>query len=120
MKTKLIECPVCNSQLRVSEYSCDSCKTRIKGSFECDGEFSGFEKEILDFIKVFIYAEGSIKQVEKLMNCSYPKVKNLLKKAKAALDIEDEENDVSAEVIEKLSKGEISTEEALNKLSKGR
>ena len=78
------------------------------------------EKEITDFIKVFIFAEGNIKQVEKLMNCSYPKVKNLLKKAKAALNIEEEEEDISADVIELLSKGEISADEALNKLSKGR
>jgi len=120
MKKMLTECPVCGSQLKVSEYACDSCKTRIKGDFECGGNFGDFDKEIIEFIKVFIYAEGSIKQVEKLMNCSYPKVKNLLKKAKAALNIEEEENDISAEVLEKLSKGEISTEEALNKLSKGR
>jgi hypothetical protein len=120
MKKKLSECPVCSSLLKVSEYTCSSCKTRVKGDFECDGNFAGFDKEILEFIKVFVYAEGSIKQVEKLMNCSYPKVKNLLKKAKAALNIEEEESDISAEVLEKLSKGEISTEEALNKLSKGR
>ncbi|MFA6653228.1 MAG: DUF2089 family protein, partial [Candidatus Delongbacteria bacterium] len=59
------------------------------------------------------------KQVEKLLNCSYPKVKNLLKKAKLAMNIEEEEEDNSAEVIELLAKGEISAEDALNKLSKG-
>lgn len=120
MKKKLTDCPVCSSRLKVSEYTCDTCRTRIKGDFECNSDFAGFDKEILEFIKVFVYAEGSIKQVEKLMNCSYPKVKNLLKKAKTALNIEEEENDISAEVLEKLSKGEISTDEAINKLSKGR
>jgi hypothetical protein len=64
-------------------------------------------------------AEGNIKQVEKLMNCSYPKVKNLLRKAKSALNIEEEEEDNSADVIELLAKGEISAEDALNKLTKG-
>lgn len=120
MKKKLMECPVCGSDLKVSEYSCTSCRTVIRGDFECEGEFAGFEKEIVEFIKVFIYAEGSIKQVEKLMNCSYPKVKNLLKKAKTALNVEDSGDDDSAVILEKLSKGEISTDEALNKLTKGR
>jgi hypothetical protein len=120
MKKHLTDCPVCGSLLKVSEYSCGSCKTRIKGDFVCENELGGFDKEILEFIKVFVYAEGSIKQVEKLMNCSYPKVKNLLKKAKAALDIEEAGEDNSQVVLELLSKGEITTEEALEKLSKGR
>ncbi len=120
MKKKLTDCPVCGSGLKVTEYTCGSCSTKIRGDFVCDGGMGEMEKEITDFIKVFIFAEGNIKQVEKLMNCSYPKVKNLLKKAKTVLNIEEEEEDISADVIELLSKGEISADEALNKLSKGR
>lgn len=120
MKNYLNECPVCSSRLSVSEYTCGKCRTSIKGDFVCEGELGHVSREIMEFIKVFIYAEGSIKQVEKLMNCSYPKVKNLLKKAKSALDIEDSEEDNSQEILDLLSKGEITTEEALEKLTKGR
>jgi hypothetical protein len=119
MKKKLSECPVCGSDLKVSEYTCGSCRTKIKGDFICESGMGEMDKEITDFIKVFIMAEGNIKQVEKLMNCSYPKVKNLLRKAKSALNIEEEEEDNSADVIELLAKGEISAEDALNKLTKG-
>lgn len=119
MKKKLSDCPVCGSDLKVTEYTCTSCSTKIKGDFICESGMVEADKEITDFIKVFIMAEGNIKQVEKLLNCSYPKVKNLLKKAKTALNIEEEEEDNSAEVIELLAKGEISAEDALNKLSKG-
>lgn len=120
MKKNLTDCPVCNSKLKVSEYACGSCGTKIKGDFVCESAMGAFDKEILEFIKVFIYAEGSIKQVEKLMNCSYPKVKNLLKKAKSALNIEEEAEDDSQDVLDLLSRGEITTEEALEKLNKGR
>jgi hypothetical protein len=120
MKNHLTDCPVCNSNLKVSEYTCGTCGTKIKGDFVCESAMGSFDKEILEFIKVFIYAEGSIKQVEKLMNCSYPKVKNLLKKAKSALNIEDEAEDGSQAVLDMLAKGEITTEEALEKLNRGR
>lgn len=119
MKKKLSDCPVCGSGLKVTEYTCTSCSTKIKGDFICESGTGEMDKEITDFIKVFIMAEGNIKQVEKLLNCSYPKVKNLLKKAKSAMNIEEEEEDNSAEVIELLAKGEITAEDALNKLSKG-
>ena len=68
----------------------------------------------MGFIKVFIYAEGSIKQSEKLLNCSYPKVKNLLKKAKTALGVKDEFADDHTSVIERLNKGEITVDDALS------
>ncbi len=120
MKKQLTECPVCGSGLKVSEYTCTGCATKISGDFICGGSMSGLEKEIEDFIKVFIFAEGSIRQVEKMMNCSYPKVKNLLKKAKAALGLEEDDDSGSDEVLELLAKGDISTEEALEKLNKRR
>lgn len=120
MKKQLTDCPVCGSGLKVSEYTCSNCKTSIKGDFICGSSVTGMDKEIEDFIKIFIYAEGSIRQVEKMMNCSYPKVKNLLKKAKAALGLEDKEEAGSDEVLDLLAKGEISTEEALEKLNKRR
>lgn len=120
MRKHLTDCPVCGSGLKVSEYTCSNCKTSIKGDFICGGSISGMDKEIEDFIRIFIFAEGSIRQVEKMMNCSYPKVKNLLKKAKAALGFEEQEGSDSDEVLELLAKGEITTEEALEKLNKRR
>lgn len=120
MKKQMTDCPVCGSGLKVSEYTCSSCKTSIRGDFVCGGSISGMDKEIEDFIRIFIFAEGSIRQVEKMMNCSYPKVKNLLKKAKSALGMEDPESSDSDDILELLAKGDISTEEALEKLNRRR
>lgn len=78
----------------------------------------------MDFIKVFIFTEGNIKKVEKIMNCSYPKVKNYLKKAKEYLGVDypeevDQDSQESSEILDQLSKGEIDLEEAIKLLNKG-
>ena len=118
MKKSLTKCPVCEGDLKVVKYQCKECKTEISGEFEKDKMCHGLSEEIFDFIKVFISAEGSIKQAEKVLNCSYPKIKNLLKKAKAALGLEKEEAVDTGDIIDMISKGEFSVEEALKKLKK--
>ncbi|MCP4749274.1 MAG: DUF2089 domain-containing protein [Proteobacteria bacterium] len=120
MNKILDSCPVCSGKMIVSELECPSCRTKVVSQFDTEGGTLDVDKDILDFIKIFIYSEGSIKQSEKLLNCSYPKIKNLLKKAKAALGITEDYADSRANVIDRLDKGEISVEDALNNLKKVR
>lgn len=107
-------CPVCSGKMIVKEVECLACQTKVISEFESPGSQLNIDPDLMDFIKVFVYAEGSIKQTEKLLNCSYPKVKNLLKKAKSALRVKDEYSDDHANVIERLDKGELSVDEALS------
>ena len=117
--TKPIEqCPVCQEKMFIRELECPKCQTQVKSQFtlsKCDLDLP---EDILSFIKVFIYAEGNIKQCEKLMNCSYPKIKNLLKKAKTALEIQETPEEDNSSVLDQLNQGEIDVEAALNKLKK--
>ncbi|HDS02204.1 MAG TPA: DUF2089 domain-containing protein [Firmicutes bacterium] len=112
-------CPVCGEPLTVTELHCDGCGTSLSGRFMPD-RGCALSPEIMEFIKVFIYAEGNIKQVERLMNCSYPKVKNLLKKAKEELDVSSKNESMSSEqknkILEQLNKGEITFDEAMERL----
>ncbi len=116
MNRSLKECPVCSGSLTVSRYTCRTCQTEISGEFELSGMQGQLNQELMDFVKIFIYSEGNIKQSEKLLNCSYPKIKNLLKKTKAALGIEDQFKQEEDSVISRLDKGEIDVEEALEQL----
>lgn len=118
MKKSLTNCPVCEGELNVVKYQCEKCKTEISGKFEKNEMCHGLSDEIFDFIKVFISAEGSIKQAEKILNCSYPKIKNLLKKTKTALNLEKEEEVDTGDIIDMISKGKFSVEEAMKKLKK--
>jgi len=118
------KCPVCKSKLIVKELECLKCNTRILGKFETS-EFNNINTEIMDFIKLFIFTEGSIKKVEKILNCSYPKVKSLLKKAKLSLGVDNIESnsiddDEKEKILNKLDKGEITFDQALKLLNQGK
>ena len=116
MKKTLSECPVCSGSLVVSRYTCHHCQTEISGKFEPPGPQWQLDQELMNFLKVFIFAEGNIKQSEKLLNCSYPKIKNLLKKTKVALGFEEKSVQNENSVISRLEKGEIDVDEALAQL----
>jgi hypothetical protein len=121
MAKMLEKCPVCDGGMVVRELVCRRCRTQVISEFEPDRDGLSIDPEILDFIKVFIFAEGSIKQSEKILNCSYPKIKNLLKKAKAALGLQPtgaDSSTVRAAIIEQLDRGELTVEEALERLKK--
>ena len=120
MNKPLKNCPVCAHALTISRLSCPACQTQISGDFEMPGHPWALDQELADFIRVFIYAEGSIKQSEKLLNCSYPKIKNLLKKTKAAMGIKEQAETDESLIIDQLEKGVIDVEEALQQLSSKR
>jgi hypothetical protein len=112
----LESCPVCSGGMTIRELECKDCGTRIKGSFENRKSPLDMEDELFNFLKVFIFAEGSIKQSEKILNCSYPKIKNLLKKTKTALGFSEETKNTTGSIIEELNEGRINVDAALEKL----
>jgi hypothetical protein len=120
MKYELLgKCPVCEKDLKVTELSCKECRTVIKGEFEpC--KFCKLTKQHKSFIEVFIKNRGNIKEIEKELAVSYPTVRNKLEEVIEALGYKNEskENTVNRkEILDKLSKGEISKDEALKFLS---
>ena len=117
-KDVLGQCPVCRNELRVTELTCFKCKTKISGEFQLD-KFSKLDKEKLYFAEVFIKNRGNIKEIEKELGVSYPTVRKLLDEVIVALGhsnkVENSESETN-EILEKLSKGEISSDEALKML----
>ncbi len=118
MTKPIRNCPVCKGPMMIRELKCGKCEVRVISDFELLDTGLGVTDEILNFIKVFIYAEGSIKQSEKLLNCSYPKIKNLLKKSRIALGINEHDPKRKQSIIEKLDRGDITVEEALKHLDR--
>jgi hypothetical protein len=68
------------------------------------------------FVMAFVRHHGSIKKMESLFGISYPTVKNRLNGIAAALDKTMQAPSPRAFVLEQLSRGEITVEEALDKL----
>ncbi|MCH4889141.1 DUF2089 domain-containing protein [Acidaminobacter sp. JC074] len=108
-------CPVCSSHLDVTELHCPDCHTSIKGEFKLD-KFNYLSKEEKYFIEIFVKNRGNIKEIEKDLGISYPTVKKNLEQVIEALGYgqQAEEKKLSKEeILEKLSNGEMTSEEAM-------
>lgn len=108
-------CPVCASKLEVTTLKCNDCHTEIKGHFKLD-KFNYLSKEEKYFIEIFVKNRGNIKEIEKDLGISYPTVKKNLEAVIQALGYgEDAEGEYlnKEQILEKLSNGEITSEEAM-------
>ncbi|WP_303871147.1 DUF2089 domain-containing protein [Acetobacterium wieringae] len=119
------KCPVCGEKLSITKLNCPKCTTTIEGDFHpC--EFCRLPDDDLEFIKVFIKCRGNIKDVEKELGISYPTVRGKLDAVIKGLGYEvpskeliKEKAAITAtrnEILDQLSKGEISSKEATERL----
>jgi hypothetical protein len=118
MPYKLIsDCPVCNSKLKATKLSCATCGTIIESDFELS-KFELFNKEQLKFIEVFLRCRGNIKEVEKELGVSYPTVRSKLDDVIRTMgyDVDEERDKEMGDILDKLEKGEIDSDEALKKI----
>jgi hypothetical protein len=117
-KTAIGKCPICDAALRVTELTCPSCSTRIASDLKtCP--FCNLPSEALAFLWAFLKSRGNIKEVEKDLGISYPTVRKRLDELLVHLGL-DPGTEASSphrlEVFERLRKGEISVDEAVNAL----
>jgi hypothetical protein len=88
----------------------------VEGSFELP-PLARLTMEEQVFVTAFVRCHGSIKEMEQLFGISYPTVKNRLTSIAGRLEFVEINPPASQiEVLERLEKGEISTEQALKTL----
>ncbi len=137
-KTKypvISQCPVCHHDLVVERLACDHCGSAVEGRFALS-KFNYLDTDKLYFIEIFVKNRGNIKAIEKEMNLSYPTIKKLLDEDIITLgykpeSVPAEESNAEPEkvqpqdskssksdILDKLSQGAMSVEEALEKLKK--
>lgn len=114
-------CPVCGDTLEVTRLHCRQCDTVLEGHFDL-GRLSRLSPDQLAFVETFLRCEGTIKRVEKELGISYPTVRARLEDAIRALGYEvisevSQDSGFSdaerSEILDRLDRGEISSEEAL-------
>jgi hypothetical protein len=110
------KCPSCSQPLRLARLSCPHCNVSVESDFELS-PLAKLSPEDQAFVIAFLRHHGTIKKMESIFNISYPTVKNRLNAIAAALDRDFEAPSPNLYVLEQIARGEISVEEALNKLS---
>ncbi len=109
-------CPDCKAPLNVIRLACPTCKLTLEGEFDVS-PLGKLNQDDQTFVIAFVRHHGSLKKMESVFGISYPTVKNRLNAIAAALDKNFESPSPNLYVLEQLSRGELSVEEALEKLS---
>lgn len=90
----------------------------IEGTFRLN-EFALLPAEQLEFLRLYIKVRGNLKEVERVMGISYPTVRARFDSMLRALGYEpDPDDDSRNDVLRALEKGDLSPDEALEKLKK--
>lgn len=113
----LTSCPVCSSELMITEYTCPKCGVVIKGKFQLD-EFFKLSPDQLYFVKIFLKHRGNLSEVQKELGISYPTARNRLEDIAQTLGYGQVSvpKSQTREILDKLEKGEIDAKTALKLL----
>jgi len=104
--------------MAVSELTCESCGTSVRGRFPVP-DLCRLPDDLYQFLVVFVKNRGVIRDVEKELGISYPTVRSRLDAVLAALGFTEQVGRADrSQVIEMLERGEITPEEA-EKLLRG-
>jgi hypothetical protein len=109
-------CSDCNRPLKIARMVCPSCVMVVEGNFEV-APLAQLSVDDQAFVIAFIRHHGSIKKMEEIFNISYPTVKNRLNAIGAALDQSFAAPSPNLYVLEQVARGELTVDEALEKLS---
>lgn len=118
--------PVSGGELFISELTSEDGEVKIRGRFEVP-RYSRLDAEQQRFLETFLRCRGMLSSMEREMGLSYPTLRSRLDSLLAALSLEpvkDDKREKIAErrskVLDQLERGEITAQEAKNKLREAR
>jgi hypothetical protein len=126
MNPAITKCPICESNLEIVKLYCRTCDTTIEGHFQHTTPFQQLAAEQVSFMMTFVRNEGKINRVGEELGMSYPTVRSRLHDLIRALGYEvGEEEEATGSlpeeerraILDALSEGTLSSEEALKRLS---
>ena len=115
------ECPVCHDDLHVTRLACPSCGVVLEGQFALD-RLCRLSPEQRHFVELYLRCEGKLNRLQEELGLSYPTVRSRLDEIIQAMGYAVDEaganrDEGRQEVLERLARKEISTQEALQLLS---
>jgi hypothetical protein len=115
------KCPVCGDTLSVTRLHCRNCDSALEGQFSL-GRFYQLSPQQLAFVETFIRCEGKLTRLQDELGMSYPTARARLTEVIQSLgyEVDQETESISPEerkrILQKLSAGELSSEEAMDLL----
>jgi hypothetical protein len=108
---------VCGDQLALTRLSCPGCETELSGVFEAC-EFCSLESDDREMLRVFLSSRGNMKDLERHLGVSYPTARARFDQLLARLGLATEWPAAAprVELLERLARGEIDVDEALEGL----
>jgi hypothetical protein len=103
----------------ITQLTCTNCNTNVAGYYPIS-PFAHLSEENLRFLENFIRYRGNVKEMERETGQSYWTIRTRLDKLIGEMGLAMEPEDLEAQrtlILEQLSNGEISVEEATQKLS---
>ncbi|UDQ98761.1 DUF2089 family protein [Lentisphaerota bacterium WC36G] len=111
-------CHNCAHKMEIKVMKCPNCDLEISGNIELP-RLAQLDPQSRKFIELFVLSGGSLKEVGKILDLSYPTVRNRLDSIIESLKQLNEEKKVKREeIIKQLEAGVISSSEALQLLNK--
>ncbi len=111
-------CQNCGCELHITRMECDSCGLAVEGNLELP-RLARLSAEDREFIELFLLSAGSLKEVGKILDLSYPTVRNRLDRVIAHLkELDRDRRKERLNIIHKLERGEITAEDAARRLAK--
>ena len=111
------KCPSCSSPLKVTQLTCVSCGTGVVGSFELS-PFARLSAQSLHFLEVFVRNRGNVKEMERETGESYWAIRRQLDEVITEMGFDIDQPSLTdlasrrQEILQQLSQGEISLDEA--------
>jgi len=110
-------CRNCGEEMQIKTLSCPKCNLRVEGDISLP-RLTRLSPNDREFIELFVLSGGSLKEVGKLLDISYPTVRGRLDTViKHLKQLDGSVEKKRMEILARLEKKEISSEEALNSLN---
>lgn len=79
-----LNCPSCHGPLVPKVLGCDACGIEVRGPFVLN-EFATLDADDLRLLRIFVLAEGRVRDMEAPLGLSYPTIRNRLAALRAKL-----------------------------------
>ena len=110
-----VRCPQCRKPMTPITLACRRCGLRLSGQFSIS-PLSNLPPEDQALVIVFVKSFGSIKKTQQILGVSYPTARARIEKIVGRLNSMMEEPPGAVETLESLDTGEISFDEAIERL----